>query len=58
MTGATIMARLTDREIQQLHQSIQSRSVREVALTVCTIRSLSQEVRSIMRDLFGYENQV
>lgn len=42
---------LSSREIQQLQLSLQSGSVREVALTVCTIRNLAQEVKSIIGDL-------
>lgn len=46
---------LTPREVQQLQLSLQSRSIREVALTVCTIRGLAVEVKSILGDLFHDE---
>lgn len=46
---------LSQREIQQLQQSLQSRSIREVALTVCTIRNLAAEVKTILGDLFHDE---
>lgn len=46
---------LSTREIQQLQLSLQSRSIREVALTVCTIRGLAVEVKSILQDLFHDE---
>lgn len=43
---------LTDKEVQQLQRSLTNRSVREVALTVCTIKGLAAEVQSIIADLF------
>ncbi|XP_067948691.1 zinc finger protein Gfi-1b-like [Watersipora subatra] len=46
---------LSSSEVQQLQLSLQSRSIREVALTVCTIRGLAVEVKSILRDLFHDE---
>ncbi|KAF6016870.1 hypothetical protein EB796_024823 [Bugula neritina] len=46
---------LSSSEVQQLFQSLQSRSIREVALTVCTIRSLASEVKCILRDLLHDE---
>lgn len=42
---------LTSREVQQLQLSLNNKSIREVALTVCTIRGLAKEVKSILQDL-------
>ena len=53
--GVSGLAFLTNREMTQLQLSLKSRSIREVALTVCTIRSLAKEVKSILQDLCNDE---
>ena len=53
--GVSGLAFLTNREVTQLQLSLKSRSIREVALTVCTIRSLAKEVKSILQDLCNDE---